>query len=257
MLVEGINIVKKHQRPNPRRACRAASWRRKRRSTSPTSCCCNPATGRAIASASVAEGRPQGAFLQVQRRSAGRLKEADQMATTARLQKQYREDIVPKLRKQLGLKSNWKCRASPRSRSTWAWARPRPTRRSSRRGGRHDRDHRPEAGGDKAQMRSRPSRCARTGRSAAGHAAPRAHVRVPGPPDQHRAAAHPRLPRRVPRSFDGRGNYNLGIKEQIIFPEIDYDKIDASAAWTSRSPPPRRRQGAKALLEAFSFPFRK
>ena len=42
-----------------------------------------------------------------------------------------------------------------------------------------------------------------------------------------RDAAHPRLPRRVSaRSFDGRGNYNLGVKEQIIFPEIQYDQID-------------------------------
>ncbi len=40
------------------------------------------------------------------------------------------------------------------------------------------------------------------------------------------------------RSFDGRGNYSLGVKEQIIFPEIDYDAIDRCGAWTSPSPPP-------------------
>ena len=38
--------------------------------------------------------------------------------------------------------------------------------------------------------------------------------------------AHPRLPRVSPRSFDGRGNYTLGLKEQIIFPEINYDKVE-------------------------------
>ncbi len=46
------------------------------------------------------------------------------------------------------------------------------------------------------------------------------------------------------RSFDGRGNYALGLKEQIVFPEIDYDKVDRSAAWTSssvRRPRPMRR----------------
>ena len=59
------------------------------------------------------------------------------------------------------------------------------------------------------------------------------------------------------RSFDGRGNFNLGVKEQIIFPEIEYDKIDAirglniSIATTAKSD-----DEAKALLAAFNFPFR-
>ena len=58
------------------------------------------------------------------------------------------------------------------------------------------------------------------------------------------------------RSFDGRGNFNLGVKEQIIFPEIEYDKIDAvrglniSIATTAKSD-----EQAKALLSAFLFPF--
>jgi large subunit ribosomal protein L5 len=60
------------------------------------------------------------------------------------------------------------------------------------------------------------------------------------------------------RSFDGRGNYSLGIKEQIIFPEIQYDQIDQvrgmdiTITTTARD----NRQG-RALLEAFNFPFRK
>jgi large subunit ribosomal protein L5 len=59
------------------------------------------------------------------------------------------------------------------------------------------------------------------------------------------------------RAFDGRGNYNMGIKEQIIFPEIEYDKIDAlrglniSITTTAKSD-----EEAKALLAAFKFPFR-
>ena len=60
------------------------------------------------------------------------------------------------------------------------------------------------------------------------------------------------------KAFDGRGNYSLGITEQIIFPEIDYDKIDAirgmDIAITTSA---RTDEEAKALLEAFSFPFRK
>lgn len=60
------------------------------------------------------------------------------------------------------------------------------------------------------------------------------------------------------RAFDGRGNYSLGITEQIIFPEIDYDKIDAirgmDIAITTSA---KTDEEAKALLEAFSFPFKR
>lgn len=60
-----------------------------------------------------------------------------------------------------------------------------------------------------------------------------------------------------PRSFDGRGNYSMGIKEQIIFPEIDYDKIDALRGMdiviTTSA---KTDEEARALLEAFNFPFR-
>jgi large subunit ribosomal protein L5 len=60
-----------------------------------------------------------------------------------------------------------------------------------------------------------------------------------------------------PRAFDGRGNYSMGVREQIIFPEIDYDKIDAirgldiTVTTTAASD-----AEAKALLEQFKFPFR-
>ncbi|MDY0020980.1 50S ribosomal protein L5 [Arenimonas caeni] len=60
-----------------------------------------------------------------------------------------------------------------------------------------------------------------------------------------------------PRSFDGRGNYNMGVKEQIIFPEIDFDAVDAmrgmDIAITTTA---KTNEEAKALLEAFNFPFR-
>ena len=49
-----------------------------------------------------------------------------------------------------------------------------------------------------------------------------------------------------PGSFDGRGNYSLGIREQIIFPEIDYDSVDRSAASTSRSRRRRRRTSRRS-----------
>jgi large subunit ribosomal protein L5 len=61
-----------------------------------------------------------------------------------------------------------------------------------------------------------------------------------------------------PRSFDGRGNYTFGVTEQLIFPEIDYDRVDASRGMditivtTARS-----NAEGKALLDAFKFPFRR
>jgi len=60
-----------------------------------------------------------------------------------------------------------------------------------------------------------------------------------------------------PRGFDGRGNYSFGVTEQLIFPEIDYDKVvkvrgmDITFVTTARTD----EQG-KALLDAFNFPFR-
>lgn len=60
-----------------------------------------------------------------------------------------------------------------------------------------------------------------------------------------------------PKSFDGRGNYNMGIKEQIIFPEIQYDKIDTLRGMNiTITTTAKTDEEAKALLAAFSFPFR-
>ncbi|MCX7160225.1 MAG: 50S ribosomal protein L5 [Proteobacteria bacterium] len=59
------------------------------------------------------------------------------------------------------------------------------------------------------------------------------------------------------RAFDGRGNYNLGVKEQIIFPEIDYDKVDTLRGMNiSISTTAKSDEEARALLAAFRFPFR-
>jgi large subunit ribosomal protein L5 len=61
-----------------------------------------------------------------------------------------------------------------------------------------------------------------------------------------------------PRSFDGGGNYSMGVTEQLIFPEIDYDKVtqvrgmDITICTTAKDD-----EGARALLEAFGFPFRR
>ena len=59
------------------------------------------------------------------------------------------------------------------------------------------------------------------------------------------------------KSFDGRGNYNMGVKEQIIFPEIEYDKIDALRGMNiTITTTAKTDDEARALLSAFSFPFR-
>ena len=59
------------------------------------------------------------------------------------------------------------------------------------------------------------------------------------------------------KSFDGRGNFNMGVKEQIIFPEIEYDKIDAIRGMDiTITTSARTDDEAKALLAAFKFPFR-
>jgi large subunit ribosomal protein L5 len=59
------------------------------------------------------------------------------------------------------------------------------------------------------------------------------------------------------RSFDGRGNYNVGVKEQIIFPEIEYDKIDAIRGMNiSFTTSAKTDDECKALLAAFRFPFK-
>ena len=59
------------------------------------------------------------------------------------------------------------------------------------------------------------------------------------------------------RSFDGRGNYNIGVKEQIIFPEVEYDKVDALRGLNiSITTSAKNDDECKALLAAFKFPFK-
>ena len=61
-----------------------------------------------------------------------------------------------------------------------------------------------------------------------------------------------------PRSFDGRGNYTFGVNEQLIFPEIDYDKVDTTRGMDITIVTTARNNAeGKALLDAFNFPFRR
>ncbi|MCH8503535.1 MAG: 50S ribosomal protein L5, partial [Ectothiorhodospiraceae bacterium] len=60
------------------------------------------------------------------------------------------------------------------------------------------------------------------------------------------------------KSFDGRGNYSFGVREQIIFPELEFDKVDAIRGMdVTITTTARSNEEGQALLEAFNFPFRK
>jgi len=61
-----------------------------------------------------------------------------------------------------------------------------------------------------------------------------------------------------PKAFDGRGNYNMGVQEQIVFPEVDYDSVDTVRGMDiSITTTAKDDAQGRALLEAFSFPFKK
>ena len=61
-----------------------------------------------------------------------------------------------------------------------------------------------------------------------------------------------------PRAFDGRGNYNLGVREQIIFPEVEYDRVDATRGMDiAITTTAKTDEEAHGLLEGFNFPFRR
>jgi len=61
-----------------------------------------------------------------------------------------------------------------------------------------------------------------------------------------------------PRSFDGRGNYTFGVSEQLIFPEINYDRVDTTRGMDiTIVTTARTNEEGKALLDAFAFPFRR
>ena len=182
------------------------------------------------------------------------------MAATARLQKHYRENLMPKLRSELGLGSDMQV--------------PRITKITVNMGV-------GEAVADKKVMDAATSDLAKiTGQKPAVRKSKKAiasfKIREGLPVgcmvtlrgarmyeflDRLVSIAMPRIRdfRGVSaRSFDGRGNYNFGVKEQIIFPEIAYDQIDAIRGMDiTITTTARDDKSGRALLEAFNFPFRK
>ena len=129
--------------------------------------------------------------------------------------------------KQFGYKNPIRFRASRRSWSTWVSAAPFRTRRSSTRPSSElGRSPARSRSSRAPRSRSRASSCARACRSAHGHAARRAHVGVLRSPRHRRAAARARLPRRQPQGLRRPRQLHPRLQEQIVFPEIDYDKVD-------------------------------
>ncbi|MDH4259228.1 MAG: 50S ribosomal protein L5 [Gammaproteobacteria bacterium] len=182
------------------------------------------------------------------------------MASTARLHKHYREVVMPKLRKELGFKNDMQV--------------PRLTKITVNMGV-------GEAVADKKVMDAATSDLARiTGQKPAVRKSKKSvatfkireglavgcMVTLRGARmyeflDRLINVAMPRIRdfRGVnPRSFDGRGNYSFGVKEQIIFPEVAYDQIDQLRGMDiTITTNARNDKSGRALLEAFNFPFRK
>lgn len=181
------------------------------------------------------------------------------MMAVPRLKEKYRTDIVPALREQFGYKNTMQV--------------PKVTKVTVNMGvgeGAHDAKVMEEAGAQLARITGQKPQVRRARKSVANfklRAGMPVGLRVTLRGDRMYemldrllSVALPRIRdfRGVsPRSFDGRGNYNLGIKEQIIFPEIDYDKIDRirglDIAITTTA---ETDEEGRALLKLMGMPFR-
>ena len=181
------------------------------------------------------------------------------MAATARLQKHYRENLMPKLRSELGLGSDMQV--------------PRITKITVNMGVGEavaDKKVMDAATGDLAKITGQKPAVRKSKKAIAsfkireglpvGCMVTLRGARMYEFLDRLINVAMPRIRdfRGVnPRSFDGQGNYSFGVKEQIIFPEIEYDKIDAlrgmNIAITTTA---KTDDEARSLLQAFRFPFK-
>ena len=172
--------------------------------------------------------------------------------------KSTRKEVVPALMKQFGYKSRCRCRASTKITLNMGVGEAVGDKKilDNAVGDMHE-DRRPEAGRHQGDARRSPaSRSARAIRSAAWSRC--ASARMYEFLDRLVTIALPRVRdfRGISgRAFDGRGNYNIGVKEQIIFPEIEYDKIDALRGMNiTITTTAKTDDEAKALLAAFQFP---
>jgi len=131
LIVEGINTVKRHQRPNPQAGKQGGILSKEMPMHVSKVAIWNPATRRPIGSGFkiLADGKKYGVSARTERcstRNASVIAARDLMA---RLHQFYRDTVVPKLKADLQLSNPMEVPRSPRSRSTWVWARPWPTAR--------------------------------------------------------------------------------------------------------------------------------
>ena len=264
LIVEGVNVVKKHVKPNPMKGTTGGVVDKTH---------ADPPVQRGDLQCRDRQGRPR-RHQAVQRRRQEVAQDASSAASacSSRAAKRsrlrgspwlackqfYREKVVPDLIEKFGYKSTMQV---PRiTKITLNMGVERGGVRQEGHGQRRrrpDQDRRPEAGRHQVEEGDRRLQDPRRRADRLhGHAARRAHVRVPRPLRHDRAAARARLPRHLrSRAFDGRGNYNIGVKEQIIFPEIEYDKIDALRGLNiSITTTAKTDEECKALLAAFKFP---
>ena len=177
----------------------------------------------------------------------------------ARLQVHYRETVVPALMKQFGYKTVMQVpRIEKITLNMGVGEAVADKKILDNAVGRHGEDRRPEARDHQvAQVDRRLQDPRRLPGRLHGDAARRRMYEFL---DRLVTIAMPRIRdfRGVSgRAFDGRGNYNIGVKEQIIFPEIEYDKIDALRGMNiSITTTAKTDDEARALLAAFNFPFR-
>src|SRR5690606_15451466 len=206
-------------------------------------------------------GRAQGAILQVQRRSDRRLRRGQREVdiVMARLQDHYRENVVKQLSEQFGYKSPMEV--------------PRIEKITLNMGVGEavaDKKVMDNAVADMTRIAGQKPVITKARKSIAGFKIRTGYpigckVTLRGQRmyeflDRLVSVAIPRIRdfRGIPaRSFDGRGNFNMGVREQIIFPEIEYDKIDAIRGMNiTITTTAKNDEEARALLAAFRFPFR-
>ena len=261
VVVAGINLVKKHQRPNPMKGEQGGIVDKDMPIHISNVAICNPATRKAdrVGISMLEDGRKVRFF-----KSNGELIGAD--GTERRrhgppARKSTSKEVVPALIEAVRLQvRRWKCRASPKI----------IAQHGRGRGGRRQEDH--------GQRRRRPARrspgqkpvVTKAKKAIAGFKIREGYPigcmvtlrreRMYEFLDRLVTIALPRVRdfRGISgRAFDGRGNFNMGVKEQIIFPEIEYDKIDALRGMNIRiTTTAKTDDEAKALLAAFRFPFK-
>jgi large subunit ribosomal protein L5 len=252
-VVEGINLVKKHTKPNPLKGTTGGIVEKAMPIHQSNVAIFNAAPARLTAWASRCWRWQARSRLQVQRRrNQGGM-------TMARLQQHYREKVAPELMAKFGYKSPMQV--------------PRLTKITLNMGVSEavaDKKVMDNAVGDLTKIAGQKPVVTKSKKAIAGFKIREGQaigcmVTLRGVQmyeflDRFVTVALPRVRdfRGISgRAFDGRGNYNIGVKEQIIFPEIEYDKVDALRGLNiSITTTAKTDEECKALLAGFRFPFK-